>query len=227
MILVTCRSDVHPVRSRRCRPRPRRPAVRQRDAVPRPGPRPPVNSLTPVPAPRPDRPFTAGSFCSRTAASHRGPHGPHLPERIPMRLANLDGQAGLIPVLAPLHYGPNLAIRNGNRDYGALAVIVSSSDPGHPAHVRIAIEVVSPRAGAGHFVQFTPGPRADLHRPGTGQGKLPGGLPHRSLQPHHRPAAVRDRTIRLPRPDRRPDRRRRGDAQPGIQARRPRHEHAP
>lgn len=66
-----------------------------------------------------------------------------------MRLANLDGQAGLIPALAPLRHGPDLAIRNGNRDYGALAVIVSSSDPGHPAHVRIAIEVVSPRAGPG------------------------------------------------------------------------------
>lgn len=66
-----------------------------------------------------------------------------------MRLANLDGQAGSIPALAPLRRGPDLAIRNGNSDYGALAVIVSSSDPDRPAHVRVAIEVVSPRPGAG------------------------------------------------------------------------------
>ncbi|HET9877661.1 MAG TPA: hypothetical protein VFQ37_18190 [Mycobacterium sp.] len=86
-----------------------------------------------------------------------------------MRLANLDGQAGLIPVLAPLRHGPDLAIRNGNRDCGALAVIVSSSDPRHPAHVRIAIEVVSPRAGARRFVQFTLAP--DIQPGRAAQGR--------------------------------------------------------
>lgn len=91
-----------------------------------------------------------------------------------MRLANLDGQAGLIPALAPLRHGPDLAIRNGNRDYGAPAVIVSSSDPGHPAHVRITIEVMSPRAGAGGTSCSSPSrqtssparpPRAARHGP--------------------------------------------------------------
>lgn len=79
-----------------------------------------------------------------------------------MRLANLDGQAGLIPALAPLRHGPDLAIRNGNRDYGALAVIVSSSDPGHPAHCSSPSRQTFSPAGPGH-----PGPPGTARLKGT------------------------------------------------------------
>ncbi|PBC47182.1 Dabb family protein [Rhodococcus sp. ACPA1] len=69
----------------------------------------------------------------------------------------IDALPEQIPALRRLIHGPDLRMRNGNGDYGVMAVI-EGSDPSayldHPAHVAVARDIVAPHVTAKLAVQF-------------------------------------------------------------------------
>lgn len=79
------------------------------------------------------------------------------PDDVAAMAAELATLPAAIPSIVSFAYGADFAVRDGNGDYGVMA-IVDASDPAaylnHPAHVAVATESIFPHVAAKHSIQF-------------------------------------------------------------------------
>lgn len=79
------------------------------------------------------------------------------PDDVAAMAAALASLPAAIPSIVSFAYGADFGVRDGNGDYGVMAII-DASDPAaylnHPAHVAVATESIFPNVASKHSIQF-------------------------------------------------------------------------